>query len=226
MSRPGEELVWVTTPEGHFALRLLAQPLPKEAAEEARRRVRQRSKKKGHTPNKLSLVAAGYVLLLTNLPALEWTGEQVLALYRLRWQVELLFKRLKGILTLAALRTKDPVLAQVYLLGKLVASLMLEDWHQDPSLKLADWFEDVVRPVSPWRWTCLWADLLRQAIRGPMTLARGRGALPQLGRYLRDSPRKRRQQAVHARKWLSAFAIPVDTLHTAKHHEPVSVYPS
>jgi hypothetical protein len=226
LSGPHEKPVWVTTPQGQFPLRLLAQPLPKEAAEEARRRVRQRSKKKGHTPNKLSLVAAGYVLLLTNLPAVEWTGEQVLAVYRLRWQVELLFKRLKGILTLAALRTKDPMLAQVYLLGKLVAALMLEDWYQDPSLQLADWFEDVVRPISPWRWTCLWTDLLRQAIRGPMTLARVRDALPQLGRYLRDSPRKRRQQAVHARKWLSALAIPVEILHTAKHHEPVSVQSS
>ena len=226
LSRPGEKLVWVTTPEGHFALRLLAQPLPKEAAEEARRRVRQRSRKKGHTPNKLSLVAAGYVLLLTNLPAPEWTGEQVLALYRLRWQVELLFKRLKSILNLADLRTKNPVLAQVYLLGKLVAALMLEDWCQDPSLQLADWFEDVVRPISPWRWTCLWADLLRQAIRGPMTLARVLNALPQLGRYLRQSPRKRRQQAAHARKWLNAQVMAVETFDTAKHHEPASVYSS
>jgi len=210
-SYPCETLVWVVTPEGRFQARLVAQRLPKDKAEEARRRARKASQKKGYTPSKETLFAAGYVLLITNLPAAEWNTKQVLALYRLRWQVELLFKRLKSILNLDRLRAKDPVLAQVYLLGKLVGALILEDWTADLAAgELAEWFEDTVRPVSPWRWMNLWTGLLRQAIRGPVTLSHVLAALPYLARYLCDAPRKRRQQAACARKWLNAFASPVE----------------
>jgi len=216
---PCETLVWVVTPVGRFEVRLVAQRLPTEKAEEARRRARKASKKKGRTPRKETLFAAGYVLLLTNLLVGEWSTEQVLALYRLRWQVELLFKRLKSILNLDHLRAKDPVLAQVYLLGKLVGALLLESWTIDlmAASDVAHWFEDTIRPVSPWRWTSLWADLLCHAIRGPVSLQRLLAALPRLARYLCDAPRKRRQQAAYARRWLNVFALPEITLRVDRH---------
>ena len=211
---PCETLAWMVAPEGRFEVRLVAQRLPKDKAEEARRRARKASQKKGHTPSKETLFAAGYVLLVTNLLVVEWTTEQVLALYRLRWQVELLFKRLKSILDLDHLRAKDPVLAQVYLLGKLVGALLLETWTTDlmAANDVAHWFEDIIRPVSPWRWMSLWADLLHHAIRGPVSMHRLLAALPRLARYLCDAPRKRRQQAACARRWLNAFTLPVSAL--------------
>lgn len=211
--------MWVVTPEGRSEVRLIAQRLPEDKAEEARRRARRASRKKGHTPSKETLFAAGYVLLVTNLPAVAWPIEQVLLLYRLRWQVELLFKRLKSILNLDRLRAKDPVLAQVYLLGKLVGALLLEDWTADlmADSDVACWFEDTVRPVSPWRWTSLWADLLLHAIRGAVTLTRLLAVLPRLARYLCDAPRKRRQQAACARRWLNALALPADALRVNRH---------
>jgi len=214
---PCETPVWVVTPAGRFEVRLIAQRLPEKKAEAARRRVRQDSRKKGHTPRRETLFAAGYILLLTNLSALVWTADQILALYRLRWQIELLFKRLKGILHLNQLRTKDPILAQVYLLGKLVGALLLEEWTADLAAgELAEWFEDTVRPVSPWRWMSLWTDFLHQAIRGPLTVSRILTALPRLKRYLCDAPRKRRQQAAWARQRLNASALP-EEVSTARH---------
>jgi hypothetical protein len=219
---PCETSVWVETPAGRFEVRLVAQRLSEDKAEAARRRARTASRKKGHTPSKGTLFAAGYILLVTNLPAATWTTEQVLALYRLRWQVELLFKRLKGILHLDRLRAKDPVVAQVYLLGNLVGALLLEEWTADLAAgSVADWFEDTVRPVSPWRWLSLWADMLRQTIRGPVTLSRLLAALPHLARYLCDAPRKRRQQAACARQWLNAFALPMQMSHRVASHEPI-----
>ena len=211
---PCETPVWVVTPAGRFEVRLVAQRLPKDRAEEARRRARKASHKKGHTPKKDTLFAAGYILLVTNLPALAWATEQVLALYRLRWQVELLFKRLKSILNLDQLRTKDPVPAQVYLLGKLVGALLMEEWTSALTASgVGDWFDDTVRPVSPWRWTSLWTHLLRHAICGPVTLSRFLAALPRLARYLCDAPRKRRQQAACARHWLNALTLPAHIPH-------------
>lgn len=216
-----ETNVWVTTPNGRFEIRLIAGSLPEKKAEEARRRLRKSSRKKGHTPSEISLVAAGFVLLVSNLPAQDWPAKQVLAAYRLRWQVELLFKRLKGILDLDAVRAKDPVLSQVYLMGKLVGMLMLEDWQRDMVARQPDWFEDVVRPVSQWRWMRFCTDMLRQAIRGPMTTEQISAALPRLGRYFRDSPRERQQQAAHARRWLNAIGIPVEVFGTLTQHESV-----
>jgi len=214
-----ETNVWVTTPSGRFKIRLIAGALPEKKAEEARRRLRKSSRKKGHTPSEISLVAAGFVLLVSNLPAQDWSAKQVLAAYRLRWQVELLFKRLKGILDLDAVRAKDPELSQVYLMGKLVGMLMLEDWQRDMIARQPDWFEDTVRPISQWRWTCFCADMLRQAIRGPITTEQVFAALPRLGRYFRDGPRKRPQQAAHARRWLNAIGVPVEVFGTLTQHE-------
>ena len=219
---PCETSMWVTTPAGRFEVRLIAQRLPEDKAEEARRRARVASRKKGHTPSKDTLFAAGYILLVTNLPAVTWTTEQVLALYRLRWQVELLFKRLKSILHMNRLRAQDRILAQVYLLGKLVGALLVEEWTADLAASgVAAWFEDTVRPVSPWRWMSLWTDMLCHAIRGPVTLSRLLAALPHLARYLCDAPRKRRQQAAYARQWLNAFALPMDVFHRVTCHESV-----
>jgi hypothetical protein len=218
---PCETSVWVTTPAGRFEVRLVAQRLPEDKAEEARCRARTASRKKGRTPSKGTLFAAGYILLVTNLPAVTWTTEQVLALYRLRWQVELLFKRLKSILHMDRLRTKDPILAQVYLLGKLVGALLVEEWTADlAASSVADWFTDTVRPVSPWRWMSLWTDMLCHAIRGPITVSRLLAALPHLARHLCDAPRRRRQQAACARQWLTTFAMSTDVCHQVACHEP------
>lgn len=206
---PCEVLVWVTTPEGRWPVRLIAQALPPEKAETARRRVRRASQKKGHTPRKETLFFAGFLLLLTNLPAPLWEAKAVLGLYRLRWQVELLFKRLKGILDLEKLPAKTPALAQTYLLGKVLAVLLIEGLSVEWATKRqADWFQDECRPVSLWRWMKWWADLLRQAVRGPLTLSAAWAALPRLRRYLCDSPRKRRQAASLIRKLLRDSTSP------------------
>jgi hypothetical protein len=86
---PGEARVAITASKGRFPLRLVACRLPPQAAERARRRVRQIATRKGKTPDKRSLEVAGYVITVTSLPAQQWTAQNILDLYRLRWQVEL-----------------------------------------------------------------------------------------------------------------------------------------
>jgi Transposase DDE domain len=108
-------------------LRLVAARLPADAAERARRRLRKDATKRGRTPDPRSLAAAGFVLLLTSLPAEGFPPARVLALYRLRWQVELAFKRLKSLLGLGALPAESPGLARAWLNAKLVLALLAED---------------------------------------------------------------------------------------------------
>jgi hypothetical protein len=124
---PGEYAVRVD--DRHPAppqLRLVVARLPADKAEQARRRLRQDAQKRGRTPDARSLLAAGFVLLLTSLPAGEFPPERVCALYRLRWQIELAIKRLKSLLGLGALPAKSPALARVWLYAKLILALLAE----------------------------------------------------------------------------------------------------
>jgi hypothetical protein len=200
-----ERRVRVDTPDGAFDLRLIAQRLPAEAAQAARRRARQTSRKNGTQLNPLTLVMAEWVVVVTNLPAATWSAANVLALYRVRWQVELLLKRCKSLLQLDRLRCKDPELAQVYLLGKALGLLLLEQHTAQPIRAVAAWLADTHRPLSLWRWTAVWWDQLRAVVRGTLSLAMIQAGLPQLGRYLRDSPRRRPQQLAQARAWLATL---------------------
>jgi len=124
---PGESVVHVDDrcPDPP-PLRLVIARLPRERAEQARRRLRQDAQKRGRTPDARSLLAAGFVLLLTSLPADAFPPERVCALYRLRWQIELAIKRLKSLLGLGALPAKSPALARVWLYAKLILALLAE----------------------------------------------------------------------------------------------------
>jgi len=200
-----ERRVRVVTPQGEFDLRLIAQRLPPEAAQAALKRAQQTSRKNGTRFNPLTAVMAGWVVVVSNLPAAAWPAASVLALYRVRWQVECLLKRCKSLLDLDRLRAKDSELAQVYLLGKALGVILLEQQTAHAAQAVEAWFDDCRQPVSPWRWTALWWDQLRAVVHGRLTFAMIEACLIQLGRYLRDSPRCRRQQLAAVRHWLSRF---------------------
>jgi hypothetical protein len=202
---PTEQSVRVQTPNGEFGLRLVAQRLSDAAIGAARRRIREQARKKGRTPDQRSLDAAGFIFVVTNLPAERWSSGDVLALYRIRWQIELQIKQLKGILQLDQLRAKSPALAQAYLLAKLLGALLTQGVNGRIAAEQAEWFESVVRPVSSWRLLVVLAEALHQAVRSIITLEMILASLPALARYLRDSPRRRRQQAAQARAFLLAL---------------------
>jgi Transposase DDE domain len=108
--------------------RLIAVRLPKDEAEEARKRVR---KEYGKKTSAEMLEAAGYVVLYTTVKADRMSAAHCIALYRLRWQVELLFKRWKSICGLDKLPNfiEDTVLSWV--LAKILLVLILERMGAD-----------------------------------------------------------------------------------------------
>jgi hypothetical protein len=201
-----EQPVFLPTQQGRFGLRLLIAALPQEAADKARHRLRQRKQKKGKTPDQRTLLAAGFTILLTNLPAKDWPSKQVFHLYRLRWQIELFIKRLKSILHCNQLRAQDPQLTQVYLLGKILAALLLDDCLQQVKGRCPAWFRSVQRPPSMWRLTSLFFEGLLNSVRGTITLEMVLVALPRLQRYLCAAPRKRTQQLAQARSIFSSLS--------------------
>jgi IS4 transposase len=55
----------------------------------------------------------------------------VLELYRVRWQIELFFKRCKGLLHFDQLRAFDPHLVRTYCLAKLIEVALIQCLHEE-----------------------------------------------------------------------------------------------
>ena len=70
-------------------LRLIIAPLPPEKATAQRKKVARKASKKSHRLDPRTTQAAGYLMLLTSLPAAQHSSEAVLSMYRNRWQIEL-----------------------------------------------------------------------------------------------------------------------------------------
>jgi hypothetical protein len=165
---PGKTIVsmnvMIDTKAGLQTAWLHAYRLPEEKAQEARRRLKRRAQKKyGGKVSKEMLYLADWVLLLTSLCPETAPAKAVGELYRGRWQIEIVIKRLKSLLHLDGLRARrGSCLAKVYLLGKLLYALIIE--RRTLRLKRA---RDVV-----WR---LWKIIARQIkalIAFPNTLDR------------------------------------------------------
>lgn len=97
------------------------------ATEQARKKMRRKAQTNGtFTPSPESLEAAAYFFVLTTLSKAEASTQQVLELYRGRWQIELVFKRLKSILGLGHLPKQEPDGARAWLQGKLFVATLVE----------------------------------------------------------------------------------------------------
>ena len=110
-----------------YSLRLVAIRKSAHATEKAQRELRREARKKGRTLKRETLKAARYIVVVTDMPKEELTCIQVLELYRMRWQIELTFKRLKSILGFDQLRAKDDKLSQTYLLTKILGALVIDE---------------------------------------------------------------------------------------------------
>ena len=112
--------------EKEVRVRLIVRPLPPAAAAKAQAKLRRNSAKKGRTPSAISMRLAGYFCVLTSLPEAVASDAVVLELYRIRWQIELFFKRCKSLLHLDQLRADDPQLVKSYCLCKLIEVVLIE----------------------------------------------------------------------------------------------------
>jgi len=97
------------------------------AAERARRRCRKGGKRGKYTPKQETLFLAEFVMVLTTIPPEVLSAETILALYRCRWQAELIFKHYKSLLDMDGLRAraKSP-LGHIWLHGKLIYVCLIE----------------------------------------------------------------------------------------------------
>ena len=105
--------------------RLIIARKPPEAIERQHARLRRRASRSGQKTDPRTLRTAGFLMLLTSLPSERASAAEVVRLYRMRWQIELAFKRLKSLGGFAALRARDPRLARSWLLAHLIAVVLI-----------------------------------------------------------------------------------------------------
>jgi len=111
--------------------RLVIRRKPEEAARVERERLERLARKKGKTLDERSLLAAEFVVLATSLPAETFPAEEVLAMYRLRWQIELAFKRLKSLLNLDRLPARTEKGARSWIWAHLILAIAIDEHSQD-----------------------------------------------------------------------------------------------
>jgi DDE family transposase len=211
--------VWFEYRGKRYQARLIARSLQPEDAERARAARAKKAKKKQRVLKEETLFLAGWILLISTVPQRIWSDEEVLRLYQARWQIELLFKRMKQILHLNQLRGQTIETNEVTILASLLAWVVHEHHAQQCRAVLDALYQPVEPPplpaseetavqeeqqaaLSEWHLAAVGVHTLRVATQGYWTTSRLQLCVPHLQRFLRGSPRKRRHQRHSIQRWL------------------------
>jgi hypothetical protein len=115
--------------------RLVARRLPHSQADQRLRKLYQEAQREGRTPSSDQITLAQWSVLITNVPTALLSLPEAFVLYRLRWQIELLFKLWKTEACLDVSRSLNPsrILTELFakLLGVLIQHwlILLGCWH-------------------------------------------------------------------------------------------------
>jgi hypothetical protein len=121
----GDWEVWMAHEDTPIPGRICALKKSKEAAERARRKALQENSRKGAKVKPETIEAAGYTFVFTTLDR-RFSPTKVLEMYRGRWQIEIVFKRLKSIIGIGHLRKTDLEGAKAWIHGKLLVAFLVE----------------------------------------------------------------------------------------------------
>jgi hypothetical protein len=183
-------------------IRLIILRKTPEATDATRKTLRTQASHKQKTLDPKSLIAAEFLVLGTTLPAAGHPAEEVLAAYRLRWQSELAFKRLKSLIHIDKLPAHTDLGARSWLYPHLILALLCGDLSQDSwNLSPVDLFDADYLP-SLWTAQKVARRALLDAILGPLTiqaLIRATGD----NKSLANAPRKRKPHVIYPSRTLT-----------------------
>lgn len=109
----------------HKPLRLCAVQKSESEKEFEQERLRKKESKKQTKISEDTKASHNYFFVITSLGE-EFSCDDILAIYRLRWQVEMVFKRLKSILNLGSMPTKTAAASETWLNCKMLIALLIE----------------------------------------------------------------------------------------------------
>jgi hypothetical protein len=181
----------------------------------AQRRAQQRARKRQRSLSQVVQYFADWLLVVTTLEQTLWPDAAVWRLFAARWQIELVFKRLKTFLGLGQLPCQTAASAVPLIWATLVVWVLHEPVAgqvrralqslAEPSPSTYPEMEPIAEAVvSVWGVSEVLVVTLQQAIAGSWNLARVMECLPRLRRYLVSHPRAEREhQASEVVAWLS-----------------------
>jgi hypothetical protein len=141
LRRAGEMGDWpvvVRAPGGEIRGRVCGVRKSEQAIEKAQRKLTRRQQQGKAQVTEETRQYACYVLVFTTLRVRQASSRQVLESYRLRWQIELIFKRLKSIVQIGHVPKQDDHSSRAWLYGKLLVALLTQRLAREGSA------------ISPW----------------------------------------------------------------------------
>ena len=128
-TRTQVETEWLVGAQDKVRCRVIAVQLPSEAADRRRQKARENAQRKGRTLSPRHLALLDWNIYITNLPATVLSLRQVLVMYAVRWQIELIFKVWKSHCALDHVpgRRRERVLTELYakLIGVVVTHFLI-----------------------------------------------------------------------------------------------------
>ena len=153
----------------HLPTRLIAIPLSQEVADRRRQRAKENAQRKGRTLSAAYLASLDWLIFVTNVPAAMLSIEQVALLYRVRWQIELVFKLWKSYGGLPRTQTlrRERILYELYakMIGLVLTQFLLAPWRMPVGtanwevsmFKARDILQDFAKELM--RALLVWTDL-------------------------------------------------------------------
>ena len=141
---------YVHTEKGAYVpVRMIASRLPEDKALLARERLIRKAKKK-QTKNikEATFVYGGWIILMTTLGS-DYSTEDLLTMYRARWQIELLFKRIKQSFAVSKLPAASLSHCKVVVLLWLILWSLTEQHALAMEVYLLDKKTDMTQ-ITPW----------------------------------------------------------------------------
>ncbi len=151
-----------------LSCRLICIPRPQEVADRRRQKAKEKARRQGRTLSQKYLDLLDWVIFVTNVPQQMLSIEQVALLYRVRWQIELVFKLWKsycGLKHIQGLR-RERVLFELYakMIGIVLTHFLLAPLRM-PQGTLTN------REISPFKVREIFRDFARDIIRSLAVLS-------------------------------------------------------
>jgi hypothetical protein len=108
-----------------ISVRLVAQCLPENLAEQRRRHLKKGHKRRGITPSKELLFLQGWSIYVTNTCEAQISNEAIHTTYACRWQIELFFKLSKSLMQIDSFKTTKSCRVIIEIYGKFICMMLL-----------------------------------------------------------------------------------------------------
>lgn len=157
--------VYITTEK--LPVRLIIYRAPENVANKRKRAAKATAKKQGRQLREKTLKFMDYTLFITNVSIETWEPEVVGTIYRIRWQIELIFKCWKSKLEIHYLKGINPERITCLIYAKLILILLINQIYRLAEFIGANLLKKMVSMFKVFEWMRD-ADRVIKLIKGTM----------------------------------------------------------